>query len=103
MTSIKITVGPDTQCPGVGYNINLNHHDECDSFDSGGWNGTGPRRETTDAWFALWKRRNRLPYPVREAGLAWADAEVQPFGWSQGAGHAPQGITITWSWGQDSN
>lgn len=105
MPYVKIEIGPDDQEPGIAYGVTgTDNQGEWDSFDSGGWNGSGPRRSSDpDAWFALAKRRLRLPRPVRAAGLTWEDADVRPYGWSQGRGHAPQGITITWSWGRERN
>jgi len=99
MPSLTIVVGPDEQGSGVSYSATIKKHGETESFDSGGWGGGGPRRHADpDAWLALAKVHLKLPAPVKRARLKWADATVKPFGYSQGAGHAPSGITITWSW-----
>jgi len=101
----KINVGPDEQS-GVAYSAMIRREGEGDSFDSfssGGWRGNGPRQASPDAWLALVKRHLKLPAPVKKAGLSWTDAEVRPRGWSKGSGHAPQGVTITWSWLEEQN
>lgn len=99
MPSVKINIGPDEQSSGVAYYATMRHHGEWDTLDSGGWNGRGPRRASDpDSWKALAMRHLKLPKPVKAAGLSWNDADVRPLGWSRGAGHAPQGITIMWSW-----
>jgi len=94
----RITISPDPQEPGVAYYLETDQGDGWEEDDSGGWGGSGPRRETTDAWFRLAQRRLGLPPWVKRAGLRWDDADVRPYGWSQGSGHAPQGLTITWTW-----
>lgn len=90
---ITLLIGPDETAPGITYTIT----DDDGSLDSDGWGGSGPRTPTTDAWFALARRRIRLPKPVKAAGLIWNSASVEPFGWSQGPGHAPQGIRVVWA------
>lgn len=66
---------------------------------SDGWWGTGPRKKTDpDAWLALLKRRyplRRLRRLTARPSLRWQDAKVTPDGYSEGPGHAPQGIRVT--------
>lgn len=100
MTQVTLTIGPDDQCSGIAWISTILYDGTFpDHLDNGGWKGKGPRRSSsTDAWEALAKRKIGLPGPVKKAGLKWSDAVVVPKGYSQGCGHAPQGIKITWSW-----
>jgi len=97
--SARVVVGPDEQGPGVSYVATMRKGGEDRHLDSGGWGGKGPRSHADpDAWLALARKHLKLPKQVKAAGLGWGDARVEPFGWSEGRGHAPSGITITWSW-----
>lgn len=83
---VTITIGPDTQSGegGVCWHVATAE----DSIDSGGA-ARGPRdSESPDAWLAYARRQ------LAGMGIRWASADVRPYGWSQGAGHAPQGIVV---------
>lgn len=98
----RITVGPDEYGDGRGgpawSGAIVTPEGTVDCID--GARGHGPRTEklyqTPDQWFRLVKRHTRLPRVVKRAGLGWADADVQPYGWSPGPGCAPQGVQVTW-------
>ena len=96
---VTICVGPDSYGPpaGVSWEETTDWGDGSKSHESGGWNGPGPRRSTPAAWVALLRRHVALPTLVRKAGLRWADADVTPHGYSQGAGDAPDGVMIEWT------
>ena len=90
-TRISITLGPDDVNGGICYQVAYRGADgDLSEGSSGGWGGNGPRNP--DAWLALAKRRIGLP----EGVTRWEGATVEPDGYSQGKGHAPQGICITW-------
>jgi hypothetical protein len=95
---VRITIGPDpVYHSGTCWHLSAQSLDgDWESHDSGGWGGSGPRRsEDPDAWFALAKRR--LGLPPFDGVRRWTDADVRPDGYSQGLGHAPQGVRIEWS------
>ena len=89
---LKIVAGPDDVCGGSCWLIMM-----CDSegyWDSVASGGTarGPKdSDNPDAWLS-WVQR-QVAGETRKR-IKWSQAEVTPFGWSQGAGHAPQGITV---------
>lgn len=92
----EIIIGPDEQEGGVAYYMNLkdnfsNYHSQ---EGSGGWDYLGPRKSTTERWFSYAKRHLHLPKKIKQTKLKWSDADVKPYGYSQGAGHTPQGIRI---------
>lgn len=98
---VDITVGPDDQHGGgnaIAWYITVTDPDGCRYADSsGGWTCPASLHPVrTWAWVARLRRHVRLPREVRKAGLGWADATVYPFGWSEGAGHAPQGVVVAW-------
>ncbi len=95
IAKLEIVIGPDPYGPGgVAWSMaSCDRDGNWNRRDSGGWGGTGPRRNDPGAWLAAAKRHLVLPDGVRR----WADADVTPYGWSQGAGHAPGGVRITWS------
>jgi hypothetical protein len=96
-TTVTLTIGPDdngTNSVDWGLTI-VDSEGNRDHDSSDGRNGSGPRSRETNAWLAY--ARRHVPAPVINGQkLRWIDATVRPFGWSQGAGHAPNGITITW-------
>ena len=99
VAAVRIVVGPDSHGPpmGVSWYESSNLGNGYESDGSGVWTGPGPRRSTPDAWVALLRRHHRLPSLVRKAGQKWVDADVTPDGYSQGAGHAPEGVMIEWT------
>jgi hypothetical protein len=65
-----------------------------------GWTCPAGRQPvSTDGWLARARRRLGLPAIVRFAGQRWTDAIVHPLGYSEGAGHSPDGIVLTWTIG----
>lgn len=76
------------------------------SRDTAGSNGkhdyrgrrAGPGRPTPDAWVEWCRRNVRLPecLPRLGRGNGYGRATAVPSGWSEGAGHAPHGVVITW-------
>lgn len=89
---LKIVAGPDDVCGGSCWHIMMQDPDGYwDSVATGG-TARGPRdNDDPRAWLA-WAQR-QVAGEMRKR-IAWSQAEVKPFGWSQGAGHAPQGIEI---------
>jgi len=96
MTTLTATVSLSEQ-PGVTYYATMTRNGEEDYFDGNGWDDA-PERETVDSWMDYAQRRIELPSAVARAGLDWSDADVSAVGWSQGPGHAPNGIRLVWSW-----
>lgn len=90
----RLVIGPDPIYGGTCWHLSAQSLDgEWQSHDSGGWGGSGPQRsEDPSAWFSLARRRLHLPFGARR----WDDATIRPDGYSQGAGHAPEGIRIEW-------
>ena len=94
--TLRIVIGPDESEPGISWGLQGWHirGEYWENLDSGGWAGTGPKRvDDTDAWYAYAKRTIRLPKGVSR----WSDADVSPYGWSEGEDHAPNGIRIEWT------
>ena len=64
---------------------------------SGGSRGKakGERTTRTTDWTPAVRRA------MRDLGLdgrlRFSDATVEPYGWSQGLGHAPQGVRVVWA------
>lgn len=86
---MRITVGPDETMPGVVWMAQQSTPtNEWDSYDSGG-STYGPRTDDPDRWLAYVKGQ------YRNLGIRWSLAKVEPYGWSQGKGHAPHGVVIT--------
>jgi len=95
--TIRIQIGPDFVEGGINWYLSARRKNgDWEDHDSGGWSGTGPiKKDNPNAWLALAKRKIGLP-PF-DGVKRWADADVTPDGWSQGAGHAPHGIRIEWT------
>jgi hypothetical protein len=89
---LRIVVGPDNVMSGSCFNVMLKDSEgDWDALATGG-TARGPRDdENPDAWLAWAKRQ--VAGEIRKR-IAWSKATVKPFGWSLGAGHAPQGIEI---------
>lgn len=93
--TLKLTFGIDDNVGGTCARVELDGQ----FYDTDGWDGDGPSYDTTSAWFELLQKQvGALPRIVRDNNLDWIDADVAPFGYSMGAGHAPEGIVVTWSW-----
>lgn len=96
---VIITVGPSEQVANaIDYGIVAEDPDTgMDMIEGSGWSCPESRYPTSPrAWVRRLRQHVTLPMMAREAGRRWADATVTPYGWSQGAGHAPQGIRIVW-------
>lgn len=100
MNTIRLTMGYDRQKDGstrtcVGYQIT-----EADGtlLNQESWFSSGPKatQPGPDDWMRLLRRHCTLPRVLRKAGLGWEDGQVAPKGYSQGSGHAPEGIEIKW-------
>ena len=65
---------------------------------SGGSRGKakGERTTRTTDWTPAVRRAMR---DLGLDGLRFSDATVEPHGWSQGLGHAPQGVRVVWAGG----
>ena len=92
--NLTITCGPDTQGEGGScWNADSPDADGYSMHFAHGGTSRGPRNDQTpDGWLTWLKSQVRS-----ECGawrFKWADAEVSPRGWSQGAGHAPNGIRV---------
>lgn len=61
-------------------------------IESGGLDGQ-PEEFSPDGWMEYVRAEMPIPPGPRDS---WAGAVAVPFGWSDGAGHTPQGVEITW-------
>lgn len=93
---IVLTVGPDRES-GMG-GTSWGAMTEDDIIGSGGSPGRskGERTGDIDDWTPAIRRAMR-DLGLTRKGLRLADATIEPCGWSQGAGHAPQGVRVVWS------
>jgi hypothetical protein len=95
MTTLRITCGPDEQFSGSAWCVSEIDEEGGDQGDvASGGTIRGPKNsDDPDAWLA-WVRRQVAGHLGRLV-VDWSTAEVQPAGYSEGAGHAPQGIRVT--------
>ena len=91
---IALTVGPDRESGMGGTSWSASTAD--DIIGSGGSSGRakGERTRSTDDWTPAIRRAMR---DLGLTGLRLGDATIEPWGWSQGSGHAPQGVRVVWS------
>lgn len=106
----RLVIGPSEVDQGTDWNLEVDTGDgEWESHSSGGSNrgpqGQGHRGTTDpDVWLAYAKRKMKAPRLAlgwsgngrRYVRLRWTDATIKPFGYSQGSGHAPNGIRLEW-------
>jgi hypothetical protein len=89
-TPITLIVGPDSESRGTAWGARTPD----DTIGSGGSPGRakGARTRRTDDWIPAVRRA------MRDLGIkrSLSDAEIAPSGWSQGAGHAPDGVRVVW-------
>ena len=91
-----LTIGPDPYYPGTSWGFVFDTGRGPDQGATGGAGGKPRDSLTVDGWLRWARGQRDLREALRRAdlGLDWGD--VRPFGWSEGAGHAPGGITLTW-------
>ena len=95
----QITIGPsDHEEHAVDYaTATPDSEGYLSTDDSGGYPlARGRHPVATDGWVRAARKHVGLPVAVILDGQGWADAEVRPFGWSEGAGHAPGGVELVW-------
>jgi hypothetical protein len=99
--TVTIIAGPDDHTRNA---VSLSIVDsDGDLWGNDSWTSPKARHPTTTrGWLTRIRRHIHLPQPVKDARprLSWEDATVKPYGWSEGAGHAPNGVTITWTVGE---
>lgn len=88
---VRIVAGPDPE-GGCSWALLLVGEEGDDPIATG--SARGPKRTGNLHDYGPWDWTRWLKRELAGYGIRWADATVKPDGWSEGGGHAPQGVVV---------